>query len=100
MVASANAWMFEQQKALKNFARSATLFCGYVTTLDNMVKHGYTINSDSDVVMQAAPLLPLVQVPPVESPREIAAYMVQTEWQPYLTELAKTNMQQQEVIRL
>ena len=26
--------------------------------------------------------------------------MVQAEWQPYLTELAKTNMQQQETIRL
>ena len=91
--------MLEQQKAFKHFARSCTLLRGRVAALEHAVQHGYKIDSHSDVVMQAAPALPLVQAPPIEYAREIAAYMVQAEWQPYLTELAKTNMQQQETIR-
>ena len=61
--------------------------------METEVKEGYKIDSDSEVIMQAAPPLPLVQVPPIEYAREIAAYIVQAEWQPYLTELTKTNMQ-------
>ena len=100
MVDSANAWKTEQQKAFKNFARSSTLLNGGVAVLENAVKHGYKIDSDSDVVMQAALPLLLVQAPPVEYAREIAAYMIQVKWQPYPTELAKTNVQQQETICL
>ena len=80
MVDSANAWMLKQQKAFKHFARSSTLLQGHVAALEHAVQHGYKIDSDSDVVMEAAPALPLVQAPPIEYAREIAAYMVQAEW--------------------
>ena len=92
--------MTEQQKGFKHFARSATLLRGRVAALKHAIKHDYKIDSDPNVVMHAAPALPLVQTPLVEYPQEIAAYMLQAEWQPYLTELAKTNIQQQEMIRL
>ena len=92
--------MTQQQKAFKHFARSATVLRGRVAALKTAVKEGYKIDSKSDVIMQAAPPLPLVEAPPIEYTREIAAYLVRTEWQPYLTELAQTNMQQQETIQL
>ena len=92
--------MTQQQKAFKYFARSATVLRGRVAALETPVKEGYKIDSESDVIMQAAPPLPLVEAPPIEYAREIAAYLVRTEWQPYLTELAATNMQQQETIQL
>ena len=85
MVDSANAWMLEQEKAFKNFARSATLLRSHVAALGHAIKHGYKIDSDSDVVMQAALALLLVQAPPIEYAQEIAPYMIQKEWQPYLT---------------
>ena len=85
--------MIEQQKAFKYFVRSSTLLCSHVAALDHAIKHDYKIYSDSDVVMQAAPALLLVQALPIEYVWQIAAYMVQAEWQPYLTELAKTNLQ-------
>ena len=94
MVDSANAWMIEPQKAFKHFSRSAHLLRVRVASLENAVKHGYKIDADSNVVMQAAPALPLVQAPLIEYAQEITAYIVPAEWQPYLTELAKTNMQQ------
>ena len=65
MVDSANAWMIEQQKAFKHFARSGTLLHGRVAALEHAVKHGYKIDSDSDVVMEAATALPLVEAPPI-----------------------------------
>ena len=98
IVKTANACMTQQQKAFKYFARSATVLRGRVAALQTAVKEGYKIDSESDVIMQAAPPLPLVEAPPIEYAREIAAYLVRTEWQPYLTELAQTNMQQQETI--
>ena len=100
MVETANAWMIQQQKAFKYFARSATVLRGRVAALETAVKEGYKIDSDSDVIMQAAPPLPLVEAPSIEYAREIAAYLVCTKWQPYLTELVTTNMQQQETIQL
>ena len=66
MVETANAWMTQQQKALKYFARSATVLRGRVAALETAVKEGYKIDSESDVIMQAAPPLPLVEAPPIE----------------------------------
>ena len=100
MVDSANTWITKLQKAFKHFARSGTLLRGRVAALEHIVKHGYKIDSDSDVIMQAAAALLLVEAPPIEYAPETAAYMVRAEWQSYLTELATTYMQQPKTIRL
>jgi len=45
--------------------------------------------------MRAAPLLPLVQVPPIQYATELAEYIVNEKYESFLTELASQNMQQQ-----
>ena len=79
MVKTAYAWITQLQKAFKHYARSASILRGRVAALETVVKEGYKIDSNSDMIMQAASPLLLVQVPSIEYAREIAAYMVQAE---------------------
>ena len=92
--------MLEQHKAFKNFASSARDLRRCVAALENAAKHAYEIDADNNAVMRVAPALPLVEPPPLEYAREIAAYMVDAEWGPYLTELAESSLRQQKTIRM
>jgi len=68
---------------------------GRVSALEQARRDNYDIDLENDVVMRAAPPLPLVQAPLVHYAAELAKYMVDERYESFLTELASQNMQQQ-----
>jgi len=95
MVKSANEWMQDQQKAFRPQAMSVQMLKGRVAVLEQARHDNYDIDLENDVVMRAAPPLPLVQAPPVHYAAELAKYMVDERYESFLTELAWQNMRQQ-----
>jgi len=95
MVKSANEWMRDQQTAFRQQAMSLQMLKGRVAALEQARRDNYDIDLENDVVMRAAPPLPLVQAPPVHYPAELAKYMVDERYESFLTELALQNMRQQ-----
>jgi len=95
MVNSANGWMREQQNALRRQPMSVQMLKGRVAALEQARRENYDIHLENDVVMRAAPPLPLVQAPPVHYAAELAKYMVDERYESFLTELASQNMRQQ-----
>jgi len=95
MVKSANEWMWDQQKAFCQQAMSVQMLKGRVAALEQARRDNYDIDLEHAVVMRAAPLLPLVQAPPVHYAAELAKYMVDERYKSFLTELASQNMRQQ-----
>jgi len=94
MVNSANAWMREQQMALRRHAMSVQMLKGRVAALEQAQLENYHIDLENDVVMRAAPPLSLVQAPSVHCAAELAKYMVDERYESFLTELASQNMRQ------
>jgi len=76
MVKSANEWMRDQQKAFRQQAMSVQMLKGRVAALEQARHDNYDIDLENDVVLRAAPPLPLVQAPPVHYATELAKYMV------------------------
>jgi len=68
---------------------------GRVAVLEEAPHDNYDIDLENDVVMRAAPPLPLVQAPTVHYAAELAKYMVDEIYESFLTELASQNMRQQ-----
>jgi len=95
MVKSANAWMRNQQKAFRQQAMSVQMLKGRVAALEQGRRDNYDIDLENDLVMRAAPPLPLVQAPPVQYAAELAKYIVDERYGSFLTELASQNMQLQ-----
>ena len=92
MLNSGNAWMREQQNALRRQAMSVQMLKGTVAALKHAPRKNYDIDLENDVVMRAAPALPLVQAPPVHHAAELTKYMVDERYKSFLTELASRNM--------
>jgi len=76
MVKSANKWMQDQLKAFRQQAMSVQMLKGRVAALEQARRDNYDIDLENDLVMRAAPPLPLVQAPPVHYAAELAKYMV------------------------
>jgi len=76
MVKSANEWMRDQQKAFRRQDVSVQMLKERVAALEQALRDNYDIDLENDVVMRAAPPLPLVQAPPVYYAAELAKYMV------------------------
>jgi len=76
MVKSANEWTRDHQKAFRQQAMSVQMLKGRVAALEQARPDNYDIDLENDVVMRAAPPLPLVQAPPVHYAAELAKYMV------------------------
>ena len=87
--------MRDQQKAFHQQAMSVQMLKGRVAALEQARRDNYDIDLESDVVMRAAPPLPLVQAPPVHYAAELPKYMVDERYESFLTELASQNMRQQ-----
>jgi len=92
---SANEWMRDHQKAFRQQAMSVQMLKERLAALEQARRDNYDIHLEIDVVMRAAPPLPLVQAPPVHYAAELAKYMVDERYQSCLTELASQNMRQQ-----
>ena len=72
MVKSANEWMWDQQKAFRQQAMTVQMLKGRVAPLEQARCDNYVIDLENDVVMRAAPPLPLVPAPPVHYAAELA----------------------------
>jgi len=94
MVKSANEYMRDQQKAFSQPAMSVQMLKGRVAALALARRDNYDIGLENDVIIRAAPALPLVQALPVHYAMELAKYMVDERYESFLTELAWQNMQQ------
>jgi len=64
MVKSANEWIRDQQKAFRQQAMWVRMLKGRVVALEQARHDNYDIDLENDVVMRAAPPLPLVQAGP------------------------------------
>jgi len=95
MVKSANEWMRDQQKAFHQQAMSVQMLKGRVAAREQARRNNYDIDLENDVVMRAAPPLPLVLAPHVHYAAELAKYMIDERYKCFLNELVSQNMGQQ-----
>jgi len=67
-----------------------------VEALEQAAAQGYSIEAENDVVMNAAPALPLAIQPPPHYAAEVAACMNNEKYQPWLNEVGGQFIAQQE----
>ena len=67
-----------------------------VEGLEQAQAHGYSIDAENDVVMNAAPALPLAIELPPHYGAEVAACIINAKYQPWLNEVRRQFIAQQE----
>jgi len=67
-----------------------------VEALEQAAAQGYSIDAENDVVMNAAPALPLALEPSPHYAAEVAASMINENYQPWLNEMGRQFIAQQE----
>jgi len=67
-----------------------------VEALEQASAQGYSTDTENDVVMNAAPALPLAIEPPPHYAAEVAACMINEKYQPWLNEMGRQFIAQQE----
>ena len=73
IVENANRWMEYQRKNFRKLAMSDQMIRKRVEALEQAAAQGYSIDAENDVVMNAAPALPLAIEPPPHYAAEVAA---------------------------
>jgi len=67
-----------------------------VDALEQAAAQGYSIDAENDMVMKAAPALSLAIEPPPHYAAEVAAYMINEKYQPWLNEVGRQPIAQQD----
>jgi len=93
---NANRWMEYQRKNFRQLAMSDQMIRKREEALEQAAAHGYSIHTENDVVMNAAPALPLAIEPPPHYAAEVAACMINEKYQPWLNEVGRQFIAQQE----
>jgi len=96
IVENANRWMEYQHKNFRKLAMSDQMIRKRVEALEQAAAHGYSNDAENDVVMNAAPTLPLGIEPPPHYAAEVAACMINEKYQPWLNEMVRQFIAQQE----
>jgi hypothetical protein len=96
IVENANRWMEYQRKNFRKLAMSDQMIRKRVEALEQAAAQGYSIDAENDVVMNAAPALPLAIEPPPHYAAEVAACMINEKYQPWLNEVGRQFVAQQE----
>jgi len=96
IVENANRWMEYQRKNFRKLAMSDQIFRKRVEALEQAAAQGYSIDAENDVVMNAAPALPLPIEPPPHYAAEVAACTINEKYQPWLNEVSRQFIAQQE----
>jgi len=96
MVTNDNRWMKIQLVEYPKLALSDRMIRARLTALELAVQGGYSIDSDNDVSMRTAPLLPLTIEPPPQYAAEMAAVMLHKEMAPILSQVPQTALESQE----
>jgi len=68
----------------------------WVNALEEAAAQGYSIDAENDVLMNAAPALPLTIEPAPHYAAEVAACMINEKYQPSLNEVGRQFITQQE----
>jgi len=89
IVEKANCWMEYQQKNFRQLAMSDHMIRKQVEPLEEAAALVYSIDAENDVVMNAAPALPLALEPPPHYAAEVAACMINEKCQPWLNEVGR-----------
>jgi len=85
-----------QRRNFRNLAMSDQMIRKRVEALEQAAAQGYSIDTENNVVMNAAPALPLAIEPPPHHAAEVAAYMINEKYQPWLNEVGIQFVAQQE----
>jgi len=96
IVENANRWMEYQRKNFRKLAMSDQMIRKSVEALEQAAAQGYSIDPENEVVMNAAPALPLAIKPPSHYAAEVAACMINEKYQPWLNEVGRQFIAQQE----
>jgi len=96
IVENTNGWMEYQRKNFRKLAKSAQMIRKRVEALELAAAPGYSIDAENDVVMNAAPALPLAIEPPPHYAAEVAACIINEKYQPWLNEVGREFIAQQE----
>jgi len=83
----------------KNFCKPAMsdqMIRKRVEALEQAAAQGYPIDAENDVVMNSAPALPLAIEPPPHYAAEVAACIINEKYQPWLHEVGRQLIAQQE----
>jgi len=89
-----------QLRNLRKLAMSDQMIRKRVEALEQAAAQGYAIDAENDVVMNAAPALPLAIEPPSLYAAEVAACMINEKYQPWLNEVGRQFVAQQEQLAL
>jgi len=89
IVENANRWMEYQRKNFRQLAMSDLMIWKRVEVLEPASAQSYSIDTENDVVMNAAPALPLAIEPPPHYAGEVAACMINEKYQPWLNEVGR-----------
>ena len=96
IVENANRWREYQRKNFRKLAMSDQMIRKRVEALEPAAAQGYYIDAENDVVMNAAPALPLAIEPPPHYAAEVAACIIIEKYQPCLNEVGRHFIAQQE----
>ena len=96
IVEKANCWMEYQRKNFRKLAMSDQMIRKRVEALEQAAAQGYSIDAENDVVMNAAPARPLAIEPPPHYAAVVAACMRNDKYQPWLNEVGRQFVAQQE----
>jgi len=96
IVENANRWMEYLRKNFRKLAMSDQRIRRRVEALQQAAAQGYSIDTENDVVKNAAPALPLAIEPAPHYAAEVAACMINEKYQPWLNEVGREFVAQQE----
>jgi len=96
IVENTNRWMEYQRKNFRKLAMSDEIILKSIEALEQAAGQGYSIDAENDVVMNAAPALPLAIEPPPHYAAEVAACMINEKYRPWLNEVGRQFIAQQE----
>jgi len=96
VVENANRWMECQRKNFRKLAMSDQMIGKRVEALEQAAPQGYSIDAENDLVMNVAPALPLAIEPPPHYAAEVAACMINEKYQPWLYEVGRQFVAQDE----
>jgi len=85
-----------QRKNFRKLAMSHQMIRKRVEALEQSAAQGYSINAENDVIMNAAPALPLAIEPPPHYSAEVAACIINEKYQPWFNEVGRQFIAQQE----
>jgi len=85
-----------QQKNFGKLAMSDQMIRKRVEALEQAASHRYSLDAKNDIVMNAAPPLPLAIEPPPQYAAEVAACMITEKYQPWLNEVGRQFIPHQE----